>query len=98
MTNIVPLGGSSVSPFSPQGRALARGARELRAETALTALQIRGIETVTALGMECLADLDAKRQQEAGSNQVVNQLCIELELVAARKIGRVVNNLYRESW
>lgn len=80
------------------GRMLARTARELRAQTALAALQTRGIEAVTELGMEALADLDAKRQQEAGGNQIINQLCAELELIAARRIGRVVNNLYRESW
>lgn len=98
MTNIAPYGGGLPSPFTPQGRALTRAARERQAETTLAALQARGIEAVAELGMECLADLDAKRLQEAGGNQVVNQLCIELELIAARRIGRVVNNLYRESW
>jgi hypothetical protein len=34
-----------------------------------------------------------------GSNPVVNQLCAELELIAARKMGRVVNGLYNDwSW
>jgi hypothetical protein len=98
LSNLIPLNSNTPSPFTPQGRALTRAARELQAETVLAAFQARGIEAVTELGMECLADLDAKRQQEAGNNQVVNQLCIELELVAARKIGRVVNNLYREGW
>lgn len=98
MSNIVPFGGSSVPAFSPQGRALARATRELRAETALAALQVKGVDAVTELGMEVLADLDDKRRQEAGGNQGLNQLLAELELTAARRIGRVVNNLYRESW
>jgi hypothetical protein len=92
--HLIPAGGNSPSPFSPQGRALSRRAREMRAETALAALQARGVQAVTDLGMEVLADLDDKRRQEAGNNQGLNQLLVELELAAARKIGRVVNNLY----
>lgn len=97
MSNLIPSPGSSISPLSPQGRSLARAGREVRAEAALAALQTRGIEAVTELGMEALADLDAKRLTEAGNNPALNQLLAELELTAARRIGRVVNNLYRES-
>jgi hypothetical protein len=98
MSNIVPFGGSNVSPFTAQGRALTRATRSAQAETALAALQIKGVDAVTELGMECLADLDDKRRQEAGGNQALNQILAELELTAARRIGRVVNNLYREGW
>jgi hypothetical protein len=99
MSNLVPYSSGVPSPLTAQGRALMRQARATQAEAAIAALQLKGIEAITELGMECLADLDEKRCREAGSNQVVNQLCVELELVAAKRIGRVVSNLYSgRSW
>ncbi len=57
---------------------------------------MQSIEAVTELGFELLADLDAKRRAEAGSDPVVNALCAELEQIAARRMGRVVGGLFAE--
>jgi hypothetical protein len=95
MSNIVPAGGTP-SPFTAAGRAVIRQSQEIRAETQLAGLRLQSIEAVAELGLELLADLDAKRKTEAGSDPVVNALCSELELIAARKMGRIINGLHRE--
>jgi hypothetical protein len=89
MSNIVPASGPP-SPFTVTGRAVIRQSRELQAEAQLAVLKMRGVEAVAELGFGLLADLDAKRKAEAGSDPVLNALCAELEQIAARKMGRIV--------
>ncbi|MDQ3765056.1 MAG: hypothetical protein M3460_27185 [Actinomycetota bacterium] len=78
--------------FTAAGRTLSHQQRTLYKQAAYTADYMTNISRLYGHAFRLLADLDVDRQIEAGNNQLLNELFVQMELRAARKLGRAAED------
>jgi hypothetical protein len=75
-------------------RALARQARQIDAEVALTRRKVAGAMLVGADIMERTVELDTHRRQLAGNDEVLNAILCETELNTIRQAQAIARQMY----
>jgi hypothetical protein len=77
-------------------RAASFQAAGIRAGVALDKLRVQGIAEVTSYAIECLGDIDQTRRLETvrAGNRLFDELSVQIEVKAARQIGRLIDDLY----
>jgi hypothetical protein len=63
-------------------------------EAVITAMKLDGVYHVATHAMERVVDLDIERRALAGSDELRNQMLVELELIFYNKARRLVRDMY----